>query len=340
MDTNVIARVSPEEVKAGELSRLFGKGSRAAILHNDDRIGTLCKLIFAWIGLDDPNAEAAEARFGKNLLDLARNHIAGNQIAGDLLRFEPGRIVHIARKFVIYRSAVDRSLRSFPSTFRLGDQVAPVPAAIMDLASTLMLEIFASSLSRSYDPVDYATQVEILRYPVRWSDVDAIGNLLADSCGRWSRWGNWIDSHRNNAYGAFDTALIRDIYGIACLLPKTISGLITGLNKRMASVSVESIPKSCFLLGRAHVDTGKYITALSGSRDNLVTEILDTDSWATLPVASDTLAIFPSPELTRHTEIRATSHRVLLYDASGNKNGAAQNISVSLSVIDRPTRLD
>jgi hypothetical protein len=340
MDTNFISSISPKELQGDELARLFVNGAKAVMVRDDDRIHRLVDAILEWFGADEPHSASLQSPFGKNLLNLARNHIAGNRLLGDILRFEPGRIVHTARKFIVYGSAIDQSLRTFPDRFYVGNHCALVPCMIKELVSNLMSEIFSSSFPWSHSfHSSYAIEVEVLTYPGSRSDVEAIGNTLADSFGRWSRWGYLIDAYRNNAYGIFDVKIIRDFYALCSLLPG-IGRLLRFLNTRMAVARTGPLPDDYFLLGRPHVDDGRYITALTGCRENLHTQILGAGAWIPLEVSPNALAIFPSQRITQSSAIPATYHRILLYDPPGNGNLAVRNISLSLSIIDRPKHLN
>ena len=256
-------------------------------------------------------------------------------LLGDILRFEPGRIVHIARKFIIYERSDDQSLCAIPDRFYVGNRRMPVPCAIKELVAGLMSEVYSSAQPESRDFYSsYAVQVEVLIYPGSRADVDALGHVLADSCGRWSRWGYLIDAHRNKAHGIFDVKIVRDAFALCSLLPG-IGRWLGILNARMATAQTEPVPDDCFLLGRAHIDDGKYITALAGCRDNLQTQVFDAGAWIPLEVSPDALAIFPSANMIRLQGIRATSHRILLRDSPDGRDVATRNISLALSIIDR-----
>ena len=114
---NFIPSISSNALQADELSRLFASGAKAVRIRNDDRIRRLFEAILEWLGADEPDGAGVQSPFGKNLLKLARNHVAENGLLGDMLRFEPGRIVHTARKFIVYGSAHDQSLGTFPERF-------------------------------------------------------------------------------------------------------------------------------------------------------------------------------------------------------------------------------
>ena len=218
--TNLILSISSKELHDNELSRLFARGARAVMVRDDDRINKFVKATLEWLGADEPDHASLQFPFGKNLCNLSGNHVAENGLLGDMLRFEPGRIVHTARKFIVYGSARDQSLRTFPDQFYASNQAAAVPYVIKDLAWALMSEIFASTCIGTHSVYSsYAVQVEILTYPGSRSDIEVLGNLLANSCGRWSRWGYLIDGYRNNAYGIFDVKIVRDFYALGSLLP-------------------------------------------------------------------------------------------------------------------------
>jgi len=339
MPTGSISYISKVKPQTDELSRLFASGAKAVIVEDNDRTRIVVEAVLNWLGVNERYSPNFFSPFGNNLLDLARNHIAGNQNLGDVLRFEPGRMVYAARKFIVYGSTVDQSLLTFPDRFYTGNQYASVPNVIKELTWSLMLEVFASLLPGAVDFYRfYAIKIEILNYPGSLSDIKVLGNTLADSCGRWSRWGNLIDTYRNNAYGIFDVKIVRDLYAICSLLPG-IGGLLGVINTRMALSQTESVPNYSYLLGRSHVDDRKYVTVLAGCRDNLHTQIFDGAAWIPLKVAPNTVAIFPSPELTHSSGIPATHHRILLSSTPGNETGAMRNISLSLSIINRPNWL-
>src|SRR5262249_31483533 len=176
----------------------------------------------------------------------------------------------------------------------------------------------------------------ILIYPESSSDIEALRVMLADSYGRWSRWGSLIDTYRNNAHGIFDIKLIRDLYALGAMVP-VVGGALRSLDRQMAVIT-DSAPNNYFLLVRSHTDDAKYLTALAGSRDNLHTQVLVGKAWIPLQVVPDTLAIFPSPKITSRTGIAATYHRVLMRELNGNETNG-RNVSLVLGILDRPKGL-
>ena len=86
--------------------------------------------------------------------------------------------------------------------------------------------------------------------------------------------------------------------------------LTVTLNERMSAAHGHSLPKDYYVIGGAHVDSNKYVTALKGHRDNLETQIFWAGNWSSLPVNGETLSIFPSAKISSLSEISATpQHR-------------------------------
>jgi len=333
--------ITPSEVERGELSRLF-QGAPAVILRQDDRVDELLETVLSWLRLNRPRTTDS---FGSNLVDLARNHEKGNMSAGDMLRFVPRMFGHVSRKFVIYPSGVDQSLKAYPEAFYVGHQRIPVPDEIMTLAWSLMEGIFASASPASADRLKYATEVDVLTYPTSNLDVGRLSTLLMDStlladsigvAGFWSKLGHRIDEMKDSAAGLFQMKALRDVYAISSLIPG-LNKIVTALNGCMSSSDDgNSVPDGYHLIGAPHVDTGKYLTALGGCRENLCTEVLWDNRWIELPVRRDALALFPSGKLAPISGFTPTRHRVLLHDPSGNGSICGRNITLSLSIVDPP----
>ena len=159
------------------------------------------------------------------------------------------------------------------------------------------------------------------------------------SAGFWSQLGHRIDANKKDAVGVFDKKGLRDVFAMASLIPG-LKRLMMTLNERMSAARGNSLPKDHYVIGGAHVDSNKYLTALSGRRDNLETQILWAGNWISLPVTGDTLAIFPSAKISSLTKTSATRHRVLLWEPKDNEDIAGQNITLSLSIVDRPAYSD
>ena len=132
-------------VACGELSHSFQNGGAAVSLRGEYRIYRLFQSVVDWLGLDGPSGRES---FDSNLVDLARNHLKENPNAGDMLRIQPGLFGHVARKFLVFRSAVDQSLMTFPNAFCLNNNRVSVPYSIAESAWNLMPEVLMSAMSR------------------------------------------------------------------------------------------------------------------------------------------------------------------------------------------------
>jgi hypothetical protein len=342
MVSDAIPRITRKGLERGELPSLFHERG-AAILCEDDRIYRLVDSVLDWLGHANGSTADKEFSFGSTLVDFARNHLEGNMCLGDMLRFVPKSFGHIARKILVYPNSVDGTLQVFPSFFHLNHRHVPVPQCIFEPAWELMSELLMSVLPAYAETLAFAVAIEVLVYPTCGLDVSRFYALLTDatmvansvdSAGFWSQLGRRIDVNKNYAAGVFDKKGLRDLFAIASLIPG-LKGLMTILNERMPA-RVNWSPKDHYVVGSTHVDGNKYITALSGRRDNLKTQILWAENWISLPVTGDTLAIFPSKKLSSLSEISATPHRVLLWEPPDGENTAGQNITLSLSIVDRP----
>ena len=332
-----ILNVTPRGVERGELSRLFQKG-QAVILNEDERISRLFRSVLDWLGLNKANATDEQSPFEMNLLDVARNHREGDMEAGDMLRFVPSAFGHIARKFVVSPSATDHSLEAFPNAFYLQGRYVPVPYNILECAWNVMSEIFRSVLPDTANTLAYAVEVDVLIYPTSHAEIHYLHSLLADSAGFWAQLGHRIDATKATAAGILDTKVVRDLFAVTSLIPG-VKNLARILNKRMLASSEKSVPEDYQIIGNPHVDGTKYITGLVGRRDNVYTQIYCAKRWIPLPVTGDTLAVIPAQKMTSFGDILATRHRVLLKNSATNESNGTTNITLSLSVIDRPDDL-
>jgi hypothetical protein len=328
-----ILNVTPRAVERGDLSRLF-QNVQAVILSEDERIPRLFRSVLDCFGLHNRNVEYEQSPFEMNLLDLARNHREGDMQAGDMLRFVPSSFGHLARKFLVFPNTVDQSLEALPDAFYLHDRRVPVPHKILELAWNLMSEVFRSALPRLASTVPYAVEVDVLIYPTSRAEIHKLHTLLADSAGFWSQLGHRIDANKATAAGIFDLKVIRDFFGITCLIPG-IKDVAQILNNGMFAASEKSAPEGFQIIGNPHVDGMKYITGLVGCRDNVHTQILSAKRWLPLPVTADSLALFPAGKMTSFGDLPATRHRVLLCNPQGNERTVKRNITLSLSIVDR-----
>jgi hypothetical protein len=330
-----ILRITPPELEGGELLRSFQKGGAAVILSADDRIRRLFQLILDWLGFESPSSSES---FGSNLVDLACNHLKENPDAGDMLRFQPGLFGHVARKFLVFRSAVDQSLKAFPNAFYLNNRRVPVPRSILELAWPVMSEVFMSAMPQHTNALAYAIEVDILVYPTLALNVSRLHSLLADSSGFWSRLGHRVDANKGNATGMFDKKVVRDLFAIASVIPG-LKDFVTMLNDRMSVGGDNCSPTDNYVIGGPHIDEGKYITGLVGHRHNVHTQIFWAKRWIPLPVTGETMTVLPCLKIGSLTSIPATRHRVVLQNAVGSQSASARNITLSLSIVSRPRNL-
>ena len=329
-----IFNVTPRGVERAELSRLFHEG-QAVILNEDERIPRLFRSVLEWLGLNKGNATDEQSPFEINLLDLARNHREGDMQAGDMLRFVPTSFGHFARKFVVCSSAIDNSLRAFPDAFYLQDGRVPVPRNILEWSWNVMSEIFRSVLPERANALAYAVEVDVLIYPTFRAEIHNLHSLLADSAGFWAQLGHQIDANKASAAGILDTKVIRDLFAVTSLIPG-VKNFAHMLNKRMLVSSEKSVPEDYQMIGNPHVDGTKYITGLVGCRNNVHTQIFCEKRWISLPVTTDTLAVFPGHKMRSFGDMFATRHRVLLRNPTANETTVKRNITLSLSIVDRP----
>lgn len=330
-----ILSITPHEVERGELLRSFQKGRAAVILSGERRIQRLFQSVVDWLGLD---GSISGESFGGNLVDLARNHLKENPNAGDMLRIQPGVFGHVARKFLVFRDAVDQSLMAFPNAFYLNNRRVPVPYGILESVWSLMSEVLMSAMPRHVNVLAYAAEVDVLVYPVSGPKVEELHTLLSDSCGAWSRLGHRIDANKGSAAGMFDKKIVRELFAIASLIPG-LRELVTMLNERMSTADGSSLPDDYYVIGGPHIDEGKYLTGLIGRRHNLHTEICWDKRWIPVPVSSETMTIIPCLQISSLNDIPATRHRVVLQSSLGNENTTAKNVTLSLSIVARPTNV-
>ena len=347
MVNDAIPTITQGGLERGELPSLFRERG-AAIFGEDDRVHRLVDSVLDWLGHANGGPADRQLAFGDNLIDIARNHLEGNMCLGDMVRFVPRSLGYLARKLLVYPTSADGSLQAFPSAFHLNHRSVSVPRCILETAWELMSQLLMSALPTHGGTLTYAVLVEILVYPTCSLDVTKLHTLLTDatmltnyvsSAGFWSQLGHRIDANKKDAVGIFDKKGVRDVFAMASLIPG-LKKLMVTLNERMSAAHGNSLPKDYYVIGGAHIDSNKYVTALTGRRDNLETQIFWAGNWISLPVNGETLSIFPSAKISSLSEISATPHRVVLWEPSDSESSAGQNITLSLSIVDRPACSD
>jgi hypothetical protein len=319
-----IVRCSGDAVAPGKLGAQFHQGAKAILL-DDPRAAWIWKQMTA---LPSPSsALGSEILSPKNdfLFRIARNHISMNHTAGDMLRFTPGGIGHIARKILFLRKE-NGGYETLPSHFS-GDAI---PKDLLGTAWGLMTDILHSVFPAQHSLPAYNVSVELLRYPYAFEEIERIGSLLGDSCGEWTRIGVAMDTWKAQAAGLFDVKFVRDCTAIGSLIPG-LSRMLSAINGWMVPFTKKSVPDGTSIIGSPHCDGGKIVTALLSERETLTTEVHTGQQWETLPLTPNTLAILPAKQLDRRLGIPPTLHRVLIKDRLSGERPAKPNITLCIT---------
>ncbi len=326
----MVAELSTQDLRQGRLGEIFRGGYKAAILVGDDRVGHLWDLTVA-------DGSACGLGYGASgILSLARNHQAENLFIGDMLRFVPGSYAHAARKIVVFPDGNGDSLAFAPQRFWDTERQVRTNPEACRIAWELMSEVRSSVLPPGAASPLHAVRIETLHYPSSADDLDRICALLADSGGRWTRFGQRVDGYKASAAGMFNRKGLRDLFALGCLVPG-LGAALRRANDVLNGFEARGVPEHMRVIGRAHVDRSKELTALASDRDAICTEIYDDNRWTELPLARDRLAILPSVGLARLLGTRPTIHRVLQVKESPGPAGRP-NVTLSLAVVRRPTR--
>ncbi|OQW30910.1 MAG: hypothetical protein A4E19_09195 [Nitrospira sp. SG-bin1] len=323
MDRTIV-HYSDDAVAPGKLGTCFREGAKAVLL-SDPRAAWIWNQV---VDLQSPSrALGSEILSGKNdfLFRLAHNHISRNHTAGDMLRFIPGGIGHVARKIVMRREENGR-FETLPSHFS-GDAV---PKDLLDTSWNLMTDIMRATFPAQCSLPPYKVSVELLKYPSSFEDIERIGSLLRDSCGEWTRIGMAMDTWKARTVGLFDFKFLRDCTAFASLIPG-VHGILSAINGWMVPFSNKCAPDGTSIIGSPHCDGGKILTALLSERETLITQVYTGERWQTLPLASDHLAILPSAQLDGRLGISPTLHRILIKDRLRGEFPTKPNITLCLT---------
>lgn len=319
-----IVRCSNDEVVPGKLGEHFQQGAKA-VLVDDPRVAWI------WNRMVDLPTTACPADSGilstseDFLFQIARNHISRNHKAGDMLRFIPGGIGHVARKIVFTRKENGR-FETSPRNFS-GDIV---PLELLDTAWTIMTDLLHSTFPAKLPLPKYNVSLEILKYPHSFEEIERIGSLLGDSCGEWTRIGMVMDTWKAQATGLFDIKFIRDCTAILSVIPG-LNRILSAINGWMLPYSLKSVRDGSSIVGAPHCDGGKILTALVGDRSTLTTEVYTGRQWKTLPLTSSRLAILPSQQIDRRLGIEPTLHRILIQDRLHADQPVKRNITLCIT---------
>lgn len=335
---SVVVEVSRSDLKPGKLAALFSQGTRAVILSDDDRVGRI------WDGLQPTQhrigetIDASGPFWDEGLITLARNHRDGDLFVGDMLRFTQNTIGHIARKTTVFPDPLTGEMETIPQAFWRGDDQVRLPDTVTQTSWELITDVLRSSLPATCDIGEYAASVEQLKYPTD-ADLDMILTLLADSSGGFARLGRKIDRERMMLRGPFALPKIRELLALTSLIPG-VRHLVSRMNAFWVHRDEKDIPRETRIIGAAHVDGSKFVTALASDRDVLRTQVRDGDSWYDLPLTTRTLAIFPSEKLSLQCGIEPTTHRILIKTNRDESHPITSNVTMSLCVVERPRDSD
>lgn len=319
-----IVHCSNSEVVSGRLGELFQQGAKALLL-DDHRAA----LIWKW--MMDPQTPTGALGSGllcgreDFLFRIASNHIPGNLNVGDMLRFIPGGIGHVARKIVFVREE-NGGFKTTPRVFSEGT----IPLELLDTAWSIMTDLLRSTFPAQIPLPKYKVSLELLKYPHSFEEIERISSLLGDSSGRWTRIGMAMDAWKGQAAGLFNVKFFRDCTAIASVIPG-INRILRAINDRMVPYSHKSVPDGISLVGAPHCDGSKILTVLLGDRDTLTTEVYTGQQWKTLPVTANRLAILPSEQMDSRLGIVPTLHRILIQDRLHAKQPVKHNITACIT---------
>ena len=331
--TNPIVKLLATDLKPGRLEQLFLQGAKAVILENDPRVGQLCEWFLGKKGSASGKTQKEKMEWGDSIFDIGRNHQTNNLFSGDMLRFTPGAIGHIARKIIIFPSAKDQHLQTFPGFFWKGNQPIRLPNQIKELAWDLMSDILLSSIPNKFDKNGYGVAINLLKYPESHKDFEKILTLLADSSGRWTRIGQSLDASKALAAGIFNTKGVRDLFAIASLIPG-IGVFLRKLNRSLVDKTNSRDSESYQIIGGPHTDGNNWLVGLASERDSIITEIHDGAQWVELPLTPNTLAIFPGQKIKGKLAVEPTVHRILI--KKNKVRNFQTNFTLSINIVDLP----
>lgn len=311
-----IVELTLEQLEPGVLASAFSSGSAAALI----RANRLVR--FLWDRLmGDPGERLP---WESPLSAIAENHHGAGNITeslGDVFYFQPCFHGHIARKFEITQEAGRYAIR--PEGFRQDGRLHSPGADLVEECWQLSARIIAAMAPPTSGSPECRVAVQRIKYHRNPALLEGTTALLRNSLGRWGKLGFAIDTARARAAGPLAAKGVADLFGVASALP-LVSAPIRNVNARLARRSgVNRLAEGQQLIETAHYDS-RYFSAICGSRDTIRTQVYVSGEWIDLPIAPDTLAVFPG-RLARHRfGIAPTLHRVIHCEPSGQDTGAAE----------------
>jgi hypothetical protein len=319
-----------KEFVPGRIGEYFRGGAKAVLL-DDPRAANIWQSLFSPLSRAVSSGDGSLFSGDENLFQIAQNHRAGDIDVGDMLRFIPGGIGHIARKVVLVPKE-DGPIETLPSHF----SNVSIPQELVGIVWELMTDILHSTFPAHSTLPPYVVTIEYLKYPFSFDEVEKIAALLSDTCGAWTRIGMRMDTWKMEAVGLFDIRYLRDCTAFASLVPG-LREVLRKFNKWMMPFSHKYVQGDTRIIGSPHCDGSKILTAMLSERETLTTEIYTGQQWLTLPLTSDRLTIIPSLKINPHLGILPTLHRILVQKHPPIDQPAKRNITLSLTV--RPRRI-
>jgi hypothetical protein len=322
-----IAYTSYSDVEPGSLGELFRRGARAIVVEGDPRIHMLWKRL-----LEDKHF-GGQYPWEQPLMQLARNHHAGNTKAGDMARFIPWGIAHLARKIVF--APEEGRMRVFPRTFWNGEVEVEVQQELLWAIWEIAAALFHGVLPKGDNKRSYAMSLELLRYPDCSSDLDDMLNLLNDSSGGWTGVGRRLDTYKNLATTTLDfpAVRLRDWFAFGSIIPG-VRHVLHRFNRLLDHCGNNTIPAGHRIIGGAHIDGSKVLSLLLSDRSVIRTEIRDGKQWVPLPLSKESITILPAKDISKYTSLQPTWHRVLM-DIERQGTAREMNLTVAVCIVDQ-----
>lgn len=325
---NPVVELESDGIKTPEIWNCFQNGAKAIHLKRDPRIKVL------WDQLVTKQIESARGPFWNNgLQSFARNHGKGQQNVGDMWRFVPGSIGHIARKMIVYPELGSSRFHTIPKHFWHEDEKDTYSQELLELIWEFATEVFESSMPADFSPPPHAVAVEFLKYPNSMSDLERTFDLLDDRGWGWTNVGTKIDMFREMAAGPFNKKWIRDLYGLGSLVPG-ISHLLNKINNAFIQNSQERLPEGLRALGEPHIDGIRALTMLMSDRDVISTDIFDDYQWHEMQMDTESLFIFPGGFLSKELGLEPTLHRYSIKTHNNQTTTSKMNLTLLFGIVD------
>lgn len=322
-----VDQITPDDLGPGAIHKRFTKGAKAVCLRRDPRVQTLWNALVRDVGVD-------HQFWRQSVFELANNHIAGENNFGDILRFAPGQFGHLARKFGFFRDARTARYRLYPGFETGGEKLLLVSQDVLRIAWDLSLDIQQSITPFRIDPTDYAVTVELLKYSDSGEELQKVFELIGDSCSKWARAGQKVDTARALACGPFDTRFVRDLFGWLSLVPSFGDWLVRR-NEKFREIPLHYVGDDEMVVGPPHTDGIRYLTMLAGERQVIKTEVFDGQEWTEIPLEETALTIFPGRASDSHVGIKPTVHRYTTKRSSHEALTDSDNLTLVLGLIPR-----